>query len=123
LPWAAPHGDLNEPRTDEAEESVKPTTTDDFCCVFTSPACVDFLLLQFGDLTDGCTSAGPHFNPFGKVRSPTEHAEWMMAGRPARTVTRDMTPAISLHLCSSFSLAAAAACAPPCVAADARRSL
>lgn len=31
------------------------------------PAPAAFCVVQFGDLTDGCTSAGPHFNPFAKT--------------------------------------------------------
>ncbi|KAJ5649609.1 uncharacterized protein N7484_003332 [Penicillium longicatenatum] len=57
---------------EQADESV-PTTVTWNITGNDANAERGFHIHQFGDNTNGCTSAGPHFNPFGKTHgAPTD---------------------------------------------------
>ncbi|EFE37554.1 hypothetical protein TRV_07774 [Trichophyton verrucosum HKI 0517] len=59
--------------TFEQESEAEPTTISWNITGHDPNAQRGFHIHQFGDNTNGCTSAGPHFNPFGKTHgAPTD---------------------------------------------------
>ncbi|CAK7894135.1 superoxide dismutase [Cu-Zn] 1 [[Candida] anglica] len=61
--------------TFEQESEEKPTIVSWDISGNAPNALRGFHVHQFGDNTNGCTSAGPHFNPFGKTHGAPEDVD------------------------------------------------
>lgn len=77
FPVAVLRGDANVSGVVHFEQSAEsePTTISWEITGNDPNALRGFHVHQFGDNTNGCTSAGPHFNPFGKTHGAPEDDE------------------------------------------------